>query len=109
MENNNIVKPVSCKDFFPSEVQKHSPSPHGAHELACFLPRFSDPLGAGVDRECGLFPERRGRDLYFIRSRCTFPLGSCLLCLQDGRKVVVSEGRGAALWCHVPAVPVVVL
>lgn len=44
MENNNIVKPVSCKNFFPSEVQKHFPPfPHGENELACFLHCFSDP------------------------------------------------------------------
>lgn len=55
------------------------------------------------------FPEMRSRNLYFIGSGCTFPPGPPFLCLQDGRKVVVSEGRGAALWCYVLAVPVVVL
>lgn len=37
------------------------------------------------------------------------PSPLCLSYLQDGRKVVVLEGRGAALWCYVLSVPVVVL
>lgn len=107
---NNIGKPVSCKDFFPSGGAERFPP--GANENVSHALSVSSllyPPSAGVDSECGLFPEMRGRNLYFIRGQCTFPLGPSFLCLQDGRKVVVSEGRGTALWCYVLAVPVVVL
>lgn len=90
---------MSCKDFFPSEdAETFSPLEQRQTFLRHpqFLPRFlpQAPVEtAGVD----FFPEMRSRNLYFIGSGCTFPPGPPLLCLQDGRKVVVSEGRGAAL------------
>lgn len=50
MENNNIVKPVSCKDFFPSEGAETFPiTEHMASFL--FLPSFSSSMDFFQRRE----------------------------------------------------------
>jgi hypothetical protein len=57
MENNNIVKPVSCKDFFPSEGAETFPTTEHTTSFL-FLPCFFSSMG--------FFPAMRGRNLDFI-------------------------------------------